>query len=125
MSTKTTFDVMVDAMLKRWLPGASINAPFREHLEGALRDALTVAGTARALDILVQKDSPKKATVILFKDSGRYYTEEEWEIPADAIGPHDMKRSKDFRRIEGGSVVIPTQEPWGYPYVIIPEMMED
>ena len=33
------------------------------------------------------------AQVILFKDSGKYYTEEWWDIPDDAIGPHDMERS--------------------------------
>lgn len=57
------------------------------------------------------------ATVILFKPSGKYYTEEEWAIPEDAIGPYDMKRSPDFRRIGGGSVLVDTQEPWGYPHL--------
>jgi hypothetical protein len=56
-----------------------------------------------------------KATVILFKESGKYYTEEEWVVPDDAIGPFDMERSPDFRRIGHGAVLIPTQEPWGYP----------
>lgn len=41
------------------------------------------------------------ATVILFKPSGKYYTEEPWRIPEDAIGPYDMQRSPDFRRIGG------------------------
>lgn len=58
-----------------------------------------------------------KATVILFKPSGKYYTEEEWEIPSKAIGPYDMERSTDFRRIAGGPVLIPTQEPWGFPHL--------
>lgn len=58
-----------------------------------------------------------KATVILFRKSGKYYTEEKWSIPADAIGPYDMKRSPDFRRIDGGPVLIDTQEPWGYPHL--------
>lgn len=58
------------------------------------------------------------AKVILFKDSGKYYTEEWWDIPADAIGPHDMKRSKDFRRIGNGAVLVEAQEPWGYPWLI-------
>lgn len=56
-----------------------------------------------------------KATVILFKPSGKFYTEEEWEIPEQSIGPWDMERSPDFHRIGGGAVLIPTQEPWGYP----------
>lgn len=59
-----------------------------------------------------------KARVILFKDSGKYYTEEEWEVPAQAIGPYDMERSSDFHRIGNGPVLIPTQEPWGYPHIL-------
>lgn len=58
------------------------------------------------------------AKVILFKDSGKYYTEEEWEIPEDAIGPYDMEKSKNFRRIGSGAVLVETQEPWGYPHLI-------
>lgn len=58
-----------------------------------------------------------KATVILFKPSGKYYTEEEWEIPPRAIGPYDMLGSKDFRRIANGAVLVVTQEPWGFPHL--------
>jgi hypothetical protein len=57
------------------------------------------------------------ATVILFKPSGKYYTEEAWRIPADAIGPYDMERSPNFHRIGGGAVLVGTQEPWGYPHL--------
>lgn len=71
------------------------------------------------------------AKVILFKPSGIYYTEEEWRIPKTVnvytslggiyrrkpIGPYDMKQSPDFRRIDGGPVLIYTQEPWGYPHL--------
>ncbi len=60
-----------------------------------------------------------KATVQLFKPSGKYYTTEEWEIPDRAIGPWDMERSPDFRRIDGGPVLVPTQEPWGFPVLLI------
>ncbi len=60
------------------------------------------------------------AKVILFKDSGKYYTQEYWDIPDDAIGPFDMERSKDFRRIGGGAVLVETQEPWGYPWLVNP-----
>ena len=59
-----------------------------------------------------------KATVILFKESGKYYTEEEWTIPENAIGPYDMKNSPDFRDW-GGPILVDTQEPWGYPHLII------
>lgn len=58
------------------------------------------------------------ATVILFKPSGKYHTEEEWEIPERACGPYDMIRSKDFRRIAYGPVLVVTQEPWGYPHLL-------
>lgn len=57
-----------------------------------------------------------KAMATLFKPSGKYYTEERWEIPEGAIGPYDMERSKDFRRISGGAVLI-DGEPWGYPHL--------
>jgi hypothetical protein len=59
-----------------------------------------------------------KATVILFKRRGKYYTQEEWEIPEGAQGPYDMVRSPDFRRIDDGAVLVPDQEPWGYPHLL-------
>lgn len=77
-----------------------------------------------------------KATVILFKKSGKYYTEEEWEIPTaeeleekqkdvplpmrhyDFV-PSCMYLSKDFRRIGGdGAVLVVSQEPWGFPHLL-------
>lgn len=75
--------------------------------------------------------APRVATVILFKLSGKYYTEEDWRIPGNVldyskargtfmrgpVGPYDMRHSPDFRRIGGGAVLIPTQEPWGYPHL--------
>lgn len=57
------------------------------------------------------------ATVFLFKPSGKYYTRESWRIPAHAIGPYDMERSPNFHRIDGGAVLIDSQEPWGYPHL--------
>lgn len=60
----------------------------------------------------------KKAKVILFKESGKYYTEEEWTIPELCINPHCMESSIDFRRIGNGKVLVETQEPWGYPALI-------
>jgi hypothetical protein len=72
-----------------------------------------------------------KAKVILFRHSGKYYTEEHWEVPEEVddwssyrgnfrrpvVGPYDMSQSKDFRRISGGPVLVVTQEPWGYPHI--------
>jgi len=62
-------------------------------------------------------DERDTASVILFKPSGKYYTEERWRIPDSAITPYDMERSPDFRRISGGAVLVETQEPWGYPHL--------
>ena len=64
------------------------------------------------------------AEVELFKPSGKYYTTEHWRVPADAIGPHGMERSPDFRRIADGAVLIVTQEPWGYPH-LFPGVVSD
>lgn len=60
------------------------------------------------------------AKVILFKESGKYYTDDYWEIPEDALGPHDTERSRDFRRVGGGAVLVVSQEPWGYPWLVNP-----
>lgn len=79
-----------------------------------------------------------KAKVILFKDSGKYYTEEEWEIPTEEeleekqeyielpyrhylSLPTCMYLSKDFRRIGKGAVLVVTQEPWGFPHLLLPD----
>jgi hypothetical protein len=56
-------------------------------------------------------------TVQLYRPGGKYSTEEQWRIPAGAIGPYDMINSPDFRRISNGSVVVPAQEPWSYPHL--------
>lgn len=61
-----------------------------------------------------------KATVILFKPSGKYYTEEHWRVPEGAMTPHDMARSPDYRTIGGGPVLVDTQEPWGFPALLLP-----
>ena len=57
-----------------------------------------------------------KAVVILFKPGGKYYTEEAWEIPHGTIGPYDMDKSPDFRRIDGAPVLIDS-DVWGYPHL--------
>lgn len=72
---------------------------------------------------LIQKmrdeQTHQKVKVILFKPGGKYYTEEEWSIPENAIGPYDMLNSPDFHRIDGGPVLVVTQEPWGYPHLLV------
>jgi hypothetical protein len=59
----------------------------------------------------------RRAHVLLFKPSGKFYTEEDWRIPADRPRlPSDMLHSPDFRRIAGGPVLV-EGEPWGYPHL--------
>lgn len=73
-----------------------------------------------------------EAHVILFEPGGKYCTEETWRIPTldeaenhpdfylgDLITPYGMRYSPDFRRISGGPVLVTTQEPWGYPHLIV------
>lgn len=64
------------------------------------------------------KAGNKQVRVILFRLSGKYYTEENWTMPDGALTPSDMIRSPDFRRIDRGKVLICTQEPWGYPHLL-------
>lgn len=66
----------------------------------------------------------RTATVVLFKPSGKYYTSEPWRVPEDAIGPYDMRRSPDFRQIDGGMVLVPSDAEfdgdvnWGFPCLL-------
>lgn len=57
------------------------------------------------------------ATVVLFKPSGKYYTTEEWRVPAGAVWPYVMEFSPDFHRIADGAVLVPEQEPWNVPHL--------
>jgi hypothetical protein len=80
---------------------------------------------------LAGEPEDRRAKVILFKPSGKYYTEEAWRIPAQVedyspkrgnyvrrpILPSDMLQSPDFRRIDFGAVLVVSQEPWGYPHL--------
>lgn len=76
-----------------------------------------------------------KAKVLRFKPSGKYYDEDEWEIPTAEelerkqrnverpyrhyeFTPTCMLLSKDFSRVSGtGAVLVVTQEPWGFPHL--------
>lgn len=82
-----------------------------------------------------------KVRAVLFKPSGKYYTEEDWEIPEKVphpdsllakqgrlVGPtdpSDMRYSKDFRRIDGGPVLIPESERWGWPALLVKYVVEE
>lgn len=66
----------------------------------------------------------KTATVVLFKDSGKYYTSESWIVPDGAVGPYDMRYSPDFRQIGGGQVLVTSDAEfdgdtnWGFPFLL-------
>jgi hypothetical protein len=79
----------------------------------------TDPATTSSLDFKLDMPRITKVRVELFRSSGKFYTEETWTIPDDAIGPYDMERSPDFRRISGGHVLIPAQEPWHYPHLFL------
>jgi hypothetical protein len=67
---------------------------------------------------LVLPTPGEKVKVILFKDSGKYYTEEFWTVPdREAYGPHCMAYSPDFRRIANGKVLVPESQ-WGFPVLL-------
>ncbi len=66
-------------------------------------------------------DGIKTAPVTLFKQGGKFYTSEKWRIPEGAIGPWDMEKSPDFRRIDNGPVLI-DGEPWGYYPHLLPSV---
>ena len=66
----------------------------------------------------------RRATVVLFKPSGKYYTTEDWRVPDKGfVGPYDMIDSPDFRRISGGAVLVSSYseldgtENWGFPHL--------
>lgn len=64
-----------------------------------------------------QNYGPLAIEATLFKESGKYYCTDLWELPANTLGPFDMVNSPDFRRIGGGAVLINSQEPWGFPHL--------
>ena len=78
----------------------------------AARDIQRIA-KARATN-----DVPATARVVRIKDSGKYYTEEEWRIPENAFFPRSMADSPDARLDDGSIYVVPAQYPWGYEEVI-------
>lgn len=73
-----------------------------------------------------------KARVVLFQRSGKYYTEEEWQVPdtvpdysharghyvREVLIPADMIHSPDFHRIDGGPVLVHSAR-WGYPHLLV------
>lgn len=72
--------------------------------------------------------SQRTVSVVLFKDSGKYYASESWRAPVNEgyLDPSQMVDSPDFRRIGEGKILIlsephnhaPYDENWGYPTLI-------
>jgi hypothetical protein len=68
----------------------------------------------------------RTATVTLFKESGKYSDIHAWRVPADAIGPWDMKRSPDFNLPPGWTALVDTDASeyfpgavnWGFPCLL-------
>jgi hypothetical protein len=85
----------------------------------------TVVDLEPDLGVAAQAASTRTATVTLFKDTGKYYTQEAWAVPVNAILPSDMEMSPDFRRIGGGTVLVdsdaapecPEARNWGFPHL--------
>lgn len=72
-----------------------------------------------AMEAIAHRLIPEwKAKVSLFKRSGKWYTDEQWEIPEQCTVPAEMTKSPDFHRIDSGLVLVHTQEPWGFPHLL-------
>ncbi|MCA1806267.1 MAG: hypothetical protein LC687_00080 [Actinobacteria bacterium] len=56
--------------------------------------------------------------VTIFKESGKYYTEERWAIPEGAIAPYDMDKAPEAQKWKGWQILVNSQEPWGYPHLL-------
>lgn len=86
---------------------------------------------ADLLGVADASKSERRASVMLFKPSGTYYTTDSWVVPVGAIGPYDMENSPDFRRIGGtGPVLVCSDgelagdENWGFPH-LFPGILEE
>ncbi|MET3172978.1 UNVERIFIED_ORG: hypothetical protein ABIB52_000806 [Arthrobacter sp. UYCu721] len=93
---------------------------------GETTDGLsTIVELSADLGVAAQEAFTRTASVTLFKDSGKYYTQETWKVPVNAVVPSDMSMSPDFRRISGGTVLVDTDAPaeftnaenWGFPHL--------
>lgn len=94
-----------------------------------LAERILASGWRPAVD--APEHGRRTASVQLFKPSGTYYTTDSWEVPVGAIGPYDMKKSPDFRRIGGtGAVLVCSEgeltgdENWGFPH-LFPGLTEE
>lgn len=88
---------------------------------------------ASLIDKIVPELAPDETSVDIpegyaevehFKESGKYNVTDHWRIPENCIDPRDMKHSPDYRDI-GCTIVVPSQEPWGYPAVLKTVPMPD
>lgn len=77
-----------------------------------MRSPVTLAEDLGAAE---QEACTRKATVTLFKPSGKYYTTVAWRVPVAAVGPYDMALSPDFQSIDGGAVMVDADASEHYP----------
>lgn len=101
-----------DEFRKANYPELKANQEAAYVLAKAAADIQRIA-TARATD-----NVPATARVVRIKDSGKYYTEEQWRIPDNAYYPRSMAKSPDARLEDGGIYIVPAQYPWGYEEII-------
>ena len=103
-----------DEFRKANYPELKANQEAAYVLAKAAADIQRIA-TARATN-----NVPATARVVRIKDSGKYYTEEQWRIPENAYYPRNMAKSPDARLEDGGIYFVPAQYPWGYEEIINP-----
>lgn len=95
--------------------------PSKESRKRSPLSGSDLAFSSRRGEFPTRPVSQSTVEVHLFKPNGKYYTTEDWLIPDESFGPHDMERSPDFRRIDGGAVYITNKSPWGFPTLLIGE----
>lgn len=95
-----------------------------------VRKSIAIDGVAMAISATIDRWNPEcpvhqGAKIITFRESGKYYTEEKWEIPKHAIGPYHMADSGDYELWRAAHptwfALVPDQEPWGYPHLLAPD----
>lgn len=110
----------MSAIVDRWL--ADVTAEVAQ-LSTTPQDDMGAARlaylTARRDALYAMRAGELKVRVDLFRTSGKWYTEEDWTVPVDALNPADLERSPDARSIEGGPVLVPSVEPFGFPCLLL------
>jgi hypothetical protein len=92
------------------------NGPLGRHLSDLLQEMKRNGNESVVIRLT---PVPTHAKVIIFQPGGKYYTEDSWRIPEGATGPEDMRRSPDYRHGWNGPILVPEQDPWGYPRLFL------